>query len=61
MHEAAEGYAFNWAKMLSDNLAKEISEYQMAKSKGQPTSFYMSTYVMDAIYFMIPFPLMNWS
>jgi hypothetical protein len=47
--------------MLSDNLAKEITEYQMAKSKGQPAPFYMSVYVMDAICFMTPFPLMNWS
>jgi hypothetical protein len=28
MHEVAEGYSFNWDKMLSDNLAKEIIEYQ---------------------------------
>ena len=61
MHEVAEGYAFNWDKMLSDNLAKEITEYQMVKSKGQPAPFYMSAYVMDAICFMTPFPLMNWS
>jgi hypothetical protein len=61
IHEAAEGFTFDWAKMLSDNLAKEISEYKMEKSKGQPTPFYMSVYVMDAICFMTPFPLMNWS
>jgi PAS domain-containing protein len=35
MHEVDEGYSFNWAKMLSDNLAKEITEYQQDKSKGQ--------------------------
>jgi hypothetical protein len=46
---------------MFDNLTKEITKYQMEKSKGQPTPFYMSTYVMDAIYFMTPFPLMNWS
>jgi hypothetical protein len=34
MHEVAEGYTFNWAKILSDNLAKEIIEYKMTKSKG---------------------------
>ena len=34
MHKVVEGYAFNWAKMLSDNLAKEITEYKLAKSKG---------------------------
>ena len=33
MNEVAEGYTFNWAKMLSDNLAKEIVEYQSSKSK----------------------------
>jgi hypothetical protein len=61
MHEVAEGFTFNWAKMLSDNLAKEIAEYKTTKSKGQPAPFYMSTYIMDAICFMTPFPLMNWS
>jgi hypothetical protein len=61
IHEVAEGYTFNWDKILSDNLTKEIVEYQMEKSKGQPASFYMSAYVMDAICYMTPFPLMNWS
>jgi hypothetical protein len=27
MHEVAVGYSFNWAKMLLDNMAKEINEY----------------------------------
>jgi hypothetical protein len=59
MHEVVEGYSFNWAKMLSDNLNKEITEYQLAKSKGQPTSFYIFSYIMDVIFFMTHFPLMN--
>jgi hypothetical protein len=61
LHEAAEGFSFNWDKILSDNLSKEVTEYQTAKSKGQPMAFYMSSYIMDAICFMTPFPLMNWS
>jgi hypothetical protein len=60
MHEVAEGFAFNWAKRLSDNLAKEIAKYKTTKSKGHPAPFYMSVYIMDAICFMMPFPLMNW-
>jgi hypothetical protein len=47
--------------MLSNNLAKEIIDYKSTKSKGKPDPFYMSTYVMDSICFMTPFPLMNWS
>jgi hypothetical protein len=31
MNEVAEGYTFNWDKMLSDNLAKEIDEHQSKK------------------------------
>jgi hypothetical protein len=46
---------------LSDNLTQEISNYKATKSKGQPTSFYMSSYIMDAICYVTPFPLMNWS
>jgi hypothetical protein len=61
LHEAAEGYSFNWNKILSDNLAKEVIEYQTARSKGRPIAFYMSAYIMDAICFTTPFPLMNWS
>jgi hypothetical protein len=61
MNEVAEGYTFNWAKMLSDNLAKGIYDYKTKKSKGKPTHFYIFSYVMDAICFMTPFPLMNWT
>jgi hypothetical protein len=61
IHEVVEGYTFNWEKMLSDNLAKEVVEYKYLKSKGKHAPFYMSVYIMDAIFFMNPFPLMNWS
>jgi hypothetical protein len=33
IHEVAEGYTFNWGKILSDNLTKEIAEYQMKSQK----------------------------
>jgi hypothetical protein len=61
LHEADEGFSFNWDKILSDNLSKEVTEYQNTKSKVQTVAFYMSSYIMDAICFMTPFPLMNWS
>jgi hypothetical protein len=61
MHTVAEGYSFDWAKILSDNLVREIIEYQSLKAKGQPAPFYMSTYIMDVVCFMTPFPLMGWS
>jgi hypothetical protein len=61
LEEVSEGNNFNWHKILSDNLTQEILNYKAAKSKGQPVSFYMSAYIMDAICFMTPFPLMNWS
>jgi hypothetical protein len=61
LEEVLEGRSFNWHKILSDNLTKEVAKYKEAKSKGQPMSFYMSSYIMDAIFFMTPFPLMNWS
>jgi hypothetical protein len=31
MNEVAKGYTFNWAKMLSNNLAKEIIDYKTTK------------------------------
>jgi hypothetical protein len=61
LHEATEGYSFNWNKILSDNLAKEVMEYQTKRSSGRPVAFYMSAYIMDTICFTTPFALMNWS
>jgi hypothetical protein len=61
LEEVSEGRSFNWHKILSDNLTSEVMNYKAAKSKGQPMSFYMSAYIMDAICFMTHFPLMNWS
>jgi hypothetical protein len=61
MHEVVKGYSFNCSKMLSNNLAKEITEYQLTKSKVQSSHFYMSAYIIYSICFITPFPLMNWS
>jgi hypothetical protein len=61
LKEVSEGRSFKWHKILSNNLTQEVVNYKEAKSKGQPVSFYMSAYIMDAICFMTHFPLMNWS
>jgi hypothetical protein len=61
LEEASEGYSFNWEGILSNNIAKEVSDYRAARARDQPVAFYMSSYIMDAIFFMTPFPLMNWS
>jgi hypothetical protein len=42
-------------------MASEISKYQPNKAKVQPTSFFMSSYIMDTICFMAPFLLMGWN
>jgi hypothetical protein len=59
LEEASKGYSFNWSKIVSNNIAKEVSDYKAAKSRGQPVAFYTSSYIMDTICFMTPFPLMN--
>jgi hypothetical protein len=61
IHEVVEGYTFDWGKIFSNNLAKKIGDYKFQKYKGEHVAFYMSTYIMDAICFSTPFPLMNWS
>ena len=61
IHEVVGGYTFDWGKMLLDNLAKEIVEYNMLKPKGEHAPFYMFSYIMDVICFKTPFPLMNWN
>jgi hypothetical protein len=61
LKEASEGYSFNWSKILSNNLTKEVSNYKAIKAQGQPVAFYMSAYIIDAICFLTLFPLMNWN
>jgi hypothetical protein len=61
LEEVSEGHSFNWHKILSDNITTEVTKYKAAREKGQPVAFYMSAYIMDAICFRTPFPLMTWS
>jgi hypothetical protein len=61
IHTVAEGYSFDWAKLLSDSLASQVTEYQAQRASGKATSFFMSAYIMDVVCFMTPFPLMSWS
>jgi hypothetical protein len=61
IHTVTEGLSFDWAKLLSDSLTSRITEYRAQKASGKATSFFMSAYIMDAICFMMPFPLMSWS
>jgi hypothetical protein len=61
IHTVTEGFSFDWAKLLADSLTSRITEYRAQRESKKATSFFMSTYIMDAICFMTPFPLMNWS
>jgi hypothetical protein len=61
MFRVTKGSSFNWAKMLSDRLTNQVTEYREQKEKGKASSFFMSTYIMDIICSMTPFPLMTWS
>jgi len=60
IHEVAEGFTFDWGKLLFDNLVKKIGVHKSQRSKGEPTHFYISTYIMDSICYKTPFHLMNW-
>jgi hypothetical protein len=59
MFRVTEGGSFDWAKMLSDSLTSRVTEYREQKENGKASSFFMSTYIMDAICSMTPFPLMS--
>jgi hypothetical protein len=60
IHEVAEGYTFDWGKLMSNNIAKQIEDYLAQKSKVEHAPFYMYAYIIHAICFRTPFPLMNW-
>jgi hypothetical protein len=34
LHEAVEGYNFNWDNILFNNMVKEVMDYQTGRSKG---------------------------
>jgi hypothetical protein len=61
MFRVVEGCLFNWAKILSESLANQVTEYWEQKASGRPSSFFMSAYIMDAVCSMTPFHLMSWS
>jgi hypothetical protein len=61
IYRVAEGFSFNWSKMLSDSLLSRVTEYRETKAAGKPAGFFMSAYIMDAICSLTPFPLMNWA
>jgi hypothetical protein len=61
IYSVAEGSSFDLAKILSDSLTSQITEYRMQKESRKAASFFMSSYLMDAVCSMTPFPLMNWS
>jgi hypothetical protein len=61
MFWVAQGCSFNWAKILSDSLANWVTEYPEQKESGRPSSFFMSSYIIDVICSMTPFPLMIWA
>jgi hypothetical protein len=57
----AKGFSFNWAKLLSNSLTSRITEYRAQRASKKASSFFMSAYIMDDLYFMTLIPLMNWS
>jgi hypothetical protein len=54
---AEEGKIFNWAHILSNNIFQNVQESHTNKKLG----FYMSYFLIDAIFTSIHFPEMNWS
>jgi hypothetical protein len=61
MFWVTEGSSFNWAKIFLDSLTNQVTEYRKQKENGKASSFFMSTYIVDAIFSMTPFPLISWS
>jgi hypothetical protein len=61
IHLVAEGCSFDWAKLLFDSLTSRVTEYREQKESGKIASFFMPAYIMDAVCFLTPFPLMSWS
>jgi hypothetical protein len=61
IHTVAEGFTFDWAKLLSDSLANWITEYREQTESEKTSLFFMSAYIMDVVCFLMPFLLMSWT
>jgi hypothetical protein len=61
IHSVVEGCSFDWAKLLYNSLTSRVTKYRAQKESGNITSFFMSTYILDVVCFLMPFPLMSWS
>jgi hypothetical protein len=59
IHQVFKGCSFDWVKILSDSLTSRVTEYRAQKESGNISSFFMSAYIMDAVCFLTPFPLMS--
>jgi hypothetical protein len=59
IHSIIEGCSFDWAKILSDSLTSRVTGYRAQRERGKIASFFMSTYIMEAVCFLTPFPLMS--
>jgi hypothetical protein len=61
IHSVAQGYSFDWAKLLSNSLTSRVTEYQEQNKSGNIASFFMSMYIMGVMCFLTHFPFMIWS
>lgn len=59
---ACEGYIFDWATLLYNNLAKHILSFHTSSSvfENKIPPFYMYAYIMDCLCFSLDFLAMGW-
>ena len=55
MHKVISGYNFNWGTILFDKVYRRIENFLKLKEEGQSPPFYMSAYIMDALFFHTSF------
>lgn len=59
MQRASEAFSFNWETIFSDNICKQVNTFRAPKTDKSSPLFYMSTYIMDVIFFSTSFPTMG--
>ena len=62
LNVAVNATIVDWAKILSDNLATAIFNYQSKWTVSQRIypPFFLSAYIMDSICYVSKFPIMGW-
>jgi hypothetical protein len=61
IHQVLTRKVFNWSHILSANIKQEVQKVSGSPSRIYCLGFFMSSYLVDVVCVVTPFPLLGWS